>query len=174
MIFNIKKVDRSKKWANSPDSGLKAVWAGMLCNLSESQFPHLQTGSNDTLYILGSLWGLNERTWSQHTAAATHTEAQWRRKPLQRCALGVEFHLLSQDDSGIPCESKLGGNVLWPPEDDTKEFWFLSLDQVAFCGYLTLQHKSAGNLALWLIWMQWCSIMSLKELENLVRFSSTQ
>lgn len=77
-----------------------------------------------------------------------HGEAQREREPLQGCILGVEFHLLSQDCNGIHCESKFGGKALWPLEDDTDDFWFLSWDRVTFYDKLTLWPKSAENLAL--------------------------
>ena len=62
----------------------------------------------------------------------------------------MKFHLLGQDDSRIHCESTLGRYALWPPEDNTKEFLFLSFGKVAFLNYLTLQYMSAGNAILFL------------------------
>lgn len=60
------------------------------------------------------------RMQPQHRAAAGAQRAsvraalQRRRKRLHFHGLGAEFHLLSQDESAVYCESRFGRNVLWP------------------------------------------------------------
>lgn len=52
------------------DFTLRALWASMLHNLAEPQFAHLQTGTNNSLYIVGLLWEINERMWLPQVAVA--------------------------------------------------------------------------------------------------------
>lgn len=59
---------------------------------------------------------------------------QRRRKWLQFFAVGAEFYFLSQDGSGIHYESKLGEINCGSLGMNTDEFWFVSLDTMAFCG----------------------------------------
>ena len=76
----------------------------------------------------------------------------------------MKFHLLGQDDSGIHCESTLGGNALWAPKNNAKEFWFLSLDKVAFCRHFSIRKQGMPHFEIY----RFCNIRSLKELGNLV------
>lgn len=60
LVLGLKRIQRHTAWGCSDTSPLsRAVWSqASYSNLSESQFPHLQNGGDNVIYLVGLLWEL--------------------------------------------------------------------------------------------------------------------